>query len=46
MSRINHVVFLGLVLVLGFIQVGNAEEKSQQKAVEAAQKWLTLVDRG
>jgi hypothetical protein len=46
MSRINRVVFLATVLVLGFIQMGNAEEKSQQKAVEAAQKWLALVDQG
>jgi len=46
MSRINRVVFLATVLVLGFIQMGNAEEKSQQKAVEAAQTWLVLVDQG
>jgi hypothetical protein len=46
MSRVSRVVFLGLVLVLGLIQAGNADEKSQQKAVEAAQKWLVLVDQG
>jgi hypothetical protein len=46
MSRINRVVFLATVLVLGFIQMGNAEEKSKQKAVEAAQKWLAFVDQG
>ena len=46
MSRVSRVAFLGLVLVLGLIQAGNADEKSQQKAVEAAQKWLVLVDQG
>jgi hypothetical protein len=46
MNRINRVVFLATVLVLGFIQMGNAEEKSKQKAVEAAQKWLAFVDQG
>ena len=45
-TRISRVVFLGMVLVLGFIQMGNAEEKSQPKAFEAAQKWLALVDQG
>jgi hypothetical protein len=45
-SRMIQVVFLGLVLVLGLIQLGKADEKSQQKAVEAAQKWLVLVDQG
>ncbi len=45
-SRMIRVVFLGLVLLLGLIQLGKADEKSQQKAVEAAQKWLGLVDQG
>ena len=45
-TRFSRVVFLGMVLVLGFIQVCNAQEKSQQKAVEAAQKWLALIDQG
>jgi len=46
MSRISRVVFLSMVLVLGLTQMGNADEKSEQKAVEAAQKWLALVDKG
>lgn len=45
-SRVSRVVLLGLVLVLGVIQVGNADDQSQQKAVEAAKKWLALVDKG
>lgn len=45
-SRMIRIVFLGLVLLLGLIQLGKADEKSQQKAVEAAQKWLGLVDQG
>jgi hypothetical protein len=46
MSRVRGVVLLGMMLVLGVIQVGNADGQSQQKAVEAAKKWLALVDRG
>jgi hypothetical protein len=45
-SRVRGVALLGMVLVLGVIQVGNADGQSRQKAVEAAKKWLALVDRG
>ena len=45
-SRISRVVFLGVILVLGLTQVGNADDRTQQKAVEAAKKWLALVDQG
>ena len=45
-SRVIRVALLGLMLVLGVIQVGNADDQSQQKAVEAAKKWLALVDKG
>jgi hypothetical protein len=45
-SRVSRVVLLGLMLVLAVIQVGNAENQSQQKAVEAAKKWLAFVDKG
>lgn len=45
-SRVRGVVLLGMMLVLGVIQVGNADGQSQQKAVEAAKKWLALVDGG
>jgi hypothetical protein len=45
-GRVSRVVLLGLMLVLAVIQVGNAEDQSQQKAVEAAKKWLAFVDKG
>ncbi len=45
-GRISRVVLLGLMLALGFTQVGSADEKSPLKAVEAAKKWLALVDQG
>lgn len=45
-SRVRGVALLGMILVLGVIQVGNADGQPQQKAVEAAKKWLSLVDRG
>jgi hypothetical protein len=36
-NRISRAFILGLVLTLGLIEVGNAQENLQQKAIEAAQ---------
>jgi hypothetical protein len=46
LKRIGRVVFLVVLLLPGFAFAGNTADEARQKAGEAAEKWLALIDRG